>query len=477
MPKRRRQSPQSTNGAKRSKQPAATISLQSQIAVETGDAGGKSAVSSISLLNYNQSLARQSAIDSYGWQEVLPTTRLPDKDPNVPLEFRFDAIENSYTDFFGGFLDYSISIWHTDDQACDAAEQVCPINLCGLTYFNRVELWTNDIQLLGFHNDYSYICYNHALLYATPYAKDYPMKSWGWFPDKATLFDQVPKGTDKDPDFFNQGARLRKGLLEGSRSQNFIVPVQFDLGGVVNLIPDKAELQLRYFRNKPEFFLMKDGLNTETYYVKLERAVFRMVRYQLAAGELSHLNRVLHGSGFSLAATQVVIKKRTFMVGEQNLSFTAFREILPSFILVWFVSQNAVNGSYTDNPFEYSLLALRKVGVYKNDIPYPLSNGLQIPKVANMELNYFFLMRNLHGGSPTFLPDDMVGGYSIYCFDMTTGNTSNSAITSRTETGTIRVEVDLHTPLGKQMVMFVQGVFPKNVKFTGQREMSIVDVK
>jgi len=60
---------------------------------------------------------------------------------------------------------------------------------------------------------------------------------------------------------------------------------------------------------------------------------------------------------------------------------------------------------------------------------------------------------------------------------MTAGNTSNSAITSRTETGTIRVEVDLTNNLAKQMVMFVQGVFPKNVKFTGQREMSIVDVK
>src|SRR6185436_5803453 len=149
-------------------------------------------------------------------------------------------------------------------------ELVFSINLPGLTYFPKDELWAGDLQVLGHYNDMPWICYNHAKLYTTEYARKYTMREWGWYPDTPGRFDHVSIAPDNAP---NEIASTRVGLFEMSRAANFIVPVMFDLGGVTNLIPDRTDLQLRYFRAAPEFFLMTGAGNLGAYKVKLERAV------------------------------------------------------------------------------------------------------------------------------------------------------------------------------------------------------------
>ncbi len=479
--KRARKSTKNNNLFKRKRVTAdAAVPIQAQLATDSGDVSVvKSGVgaTTIGLLNYNQMPPKQNSISSYGWHEVLPITRLPEFDPNVPLEFRFERIESSYTDFFGGFLDYSVSVWKLDNAnkpvALDPADLVCPINLAGLTFFKKVELWAGDLQVLGHYSDFAYISYNSVLLYASEVAKAHALKSWGWFPDEPGYFDDVVAG-DAAP---NQGAAKRIGLVSGSKSANFIVPLMFDMGGVKNLIPDRSDLQLRYYRNTPEFWLMQPAGKTERFVVKLENAKFHMTRYQLASSELARLSRTLNASGFLSSATQLLVKRRTYLIGEQNLSFLCFRDVLPAFIIPWFTYADAANGSYFSNPLQYIYPKIRRITVYKNDIAYPLSNGLYYTSLTNHQLSYFYLLRNLHGGSPAFEPADMMAGngYNIYCFDMTTGNTSNTAIMSPVESGTIRIEIELDEPLAKSVVLFVCGMFGKNVKITEQRGMEIVD--
>ncbi len=462
----------------------AAVPIQAQLAADTGDVtisqgGGGVGGSTIGLLNYNQMPPRQTAIVSYGWQEVLPITRLPDPDSSVPLEFRFERIENSYTDFFGGFLDYSVSVHKLDvnNQPVDLvpADLVCPINLAGLTFFKKVELWAGDLQVLGHHSDFAYISYNSVLLYASEVAKSHALKSWGWYPDTPGFFNDVVPGNLAT----NKGAKDRMRLISESKSANFIVPLMFDLGGVKNLIPDRADLQLRYYRNTPEFWLMQPATQHLQFVVKLKQAKFHVARYQLAPYELARLTRTLNSVGFLSSAALLLVKRRTFLAGEQNLSFICFRDVLPAFIIPWFTSAAAANGDTHRNPVQYLNPGIRRIIVYKNDIAYPLSNGISFPDLTNQQLSYFNLLRNLHGGSPSFEPADMQGanGNNIFCFDMTAGNTSNGAVTSPVESGTIRIEVDLDAPLTENTILFVEGVFGKNVKITEQRGMEIEDAK
>ena len=281
---------------------------------------------------------------------------------------------------------------------------------------------------------------------------------------------------------YNDGAASRIRMFKGSKIANFIVPLMFDVSGIINLIPDRAELQLRYFRNSPEYFLMVNStITNKKYVVKLESATFRMIRYHLTAAELARHNSILN-SGLRLAAMMQQIKRKTFLAGEQTLQFLCYQNILPEAIFIWFTSLKAANGDYHENPHKYILPKIRRLTIFKNEIPYPLPQGLVLNETArrSMQLPYFYLMRMLHGGSPTFMPAHMAKGYGIFCFDMTAGNTSNSSIMSKIESGTIRIEVDLEEQLiGDPIVMFVQGMFRKNVKIQGDtthREISIVDL-
>ena len=291
---------------------------------------------------------------------MLPITRLPDFDPNVPLEFRFERIENSYTDFFGGFLDYSVSVWKLNAQGqtlpLDAVnDKVCPINLAGLTFFKKVELWAGDLQVLGHYSDFAYISYNSVLLYASEVAKAHALKSWGWFPDTAGYFDEVVGGDDAE----NRGSADRMSLVSGSSSVNFIVPLMFDMGGVKNLIPDRADLQLRYYRNIPEFWLMQPSDKTLTFVVKLESAKFHMARYQLAQPELARLSRTLGTTGFLSSASQLLVKRRTFLAGEQTFEFHCFASAIfcqRSFCL-GSLAPSPPTETPTTTPFNTSILA------------------------------------------------------------------------------------------------------------------------
>lgn len=473
----------SRNGGSRNGAAGTSLPMQTQMAVDAGGGSTVPQTTTIDLLNYKQNIPVQTVIESYGWHETLPITQLPDENYLTPLVFRFDGINHFFSHLFGGFLDYDISIWRV--AADGSLEQlpnndlVAPINMCGLTFFCRVELWSGDLQILGFYNDFTDIAYNYGLLYGNEFAKQYGMVTWGWFKDTAGAFERVSINQGA----INTGAQKRRALFANSQTVNFIVPVMFDLSGVLNLIPDRADLQLRYYRNSPQFFLQTGDGNDDSYVVRLNRAVFRMKRFQLTASELAHQNRILNsGGGIMLAAIQQLIKRKTFTPGEQNLQFTCFRDVLPSMILLWFTDQRAANGSYKWNPLNRWMLPIKRLNIYKNDIPYPIPNGINYPDERARQNNiktYFYLLQMLHGGTPTFLPGEMGGGYAIFCFDMTAGNTSNTEISSRIESGTIRIEVDLERALAadETYIMCVQGLFQKGVKISGQREMAIVDLK
>jgi hypothetical protein len=433
-----------------------------------------SAISNLNLLEYNAKVPLQNSISSYQWQEVLPVTVLSTlSDHTAPIEFRFNGIDKAYSDIFGGFIELKFKVMNQTAEGLvnlAADELVTIVNMSSTAIWDSIDILAGDQLLLGNYKDFGYMQYNNLLLYASDHAKKYNMRSWGWFIDDPGKFDTVVAAADKTG---NKGAQFRKALIASSKTVTFITPFFIDLMNFNKFIPNLTDLVIKFYRQKPEFLLLRGAANTHNYQIVIQRMKFHLIRCMLSEQEFDRQQRILTSSGYYLGnLIQNQIRKKNFPSGERNLVFEPWKGYLPQRILVWMVKTAAVNGNYKNNPFNYELFDARSISVYKNEILYPLSVPLQIEQ-ENQELVYFFLQQSLHGSNISFNADDISNGFAIFGFDLTSGNSANSVVNSPMESGTIRIQIDLNGGLAETTTLFVQGDFRRELEIDKNRNFTI----
>ena len=360
----------------------------------------------------------QTSIESGGWVEYNPISSIAD---GTAIEFSVGGSGQDYIDLANTQLYVRAQLMKNNNTPIDNTDHVAPTNLFLHSLFSEIDLKLNDTLVSSNNSTYAYRAYLESVLSLGPAAKESQLTSALYYKDKSGhLEDANPLDANAE----NQGLKSRHALVDNGRVVDMLGCIHSDLFFQDKYLPSDIGLRVRLVRNKDAFCLMSDTpqhgfkvriLDCKLFVrkVKLSPSVF-----------LAHAKALEHGNA-KYPIRRVVCK--TFTVPRGNLDFSQeslFSGQLPTRLVIACVDNDAFNGNYQRNPFNFKHYNLTQLKLYLD--------GQQQHHVRPLEPNfaehqYIGAYMSLFSGTGKLQKDegnainrtDFPGGYAIYAFDLT----------------------------------------------------------
>ena len=305
----------------------------------------------------------QVVMESARYVECQPIASIAQ---NAPIEFSISGSGNEYMDLGNSMLNVKIQITQADGTPIDNTHQVAPINLILHSIFSDLEVKLNETVISTCGGLYPYRCYIETLLSFGSDAKSSQLQASGYAADVAGHFDETdPMGA----------AAQNRGLIK-----DLCGKLHFDLSYQDKLIPSDVGLRIRLTPSKDAFCLMAHGAQPGFKVKILEaRLLIRKVRISDSL-YLAHAKGFQHGNA-RFPLRRVAIKSYSIPQGLLSHSQEGISSgQLPTRMVLGFVENNAMNGTYNSNPFHFKHFGVTDLKIW--------IGGQADVHVTPLEMNY-----------------------------------------------------------------------------------------
>ena len=358
-------------------------------------------------------------------------------------------------------------IVHKDGTPINSDIDFSTVNLFPHSLFSQIDLEIDGVNLCSQDNLYPYKAYLETLLTYGHDAKFSHLTTSHFVKDTSHHFESGSDG--------NQGYIIRQKYVTGSKLFDFCINPHIDFLHTPRVLPSGVGMKLKLTRSNDSFSILSKT-NTDLY-VKIHSLNLYVYRMQVN----EHI-RKLHDNMFSkknalFPITKSVCKKYTIPSGLSSANQpNIVHGKLPRQIVIGFVKADALNGSYSLNPFHFdhfdcSFVALRV-------------NGLQIPakgyrpdftnNIVRRELRALYdnIGVNTAGDDSgcNINVDDFVGGFTLFCFDLTPDR-CNGFHFHESRTGTIDLEILFNKPLNEAITVLCYTAGETVVAITKERNI------
>ncbi|XP_041453162.1 uncharacterized protein F54H12.2-like [Lytechinus variegatus] len=234
-----------------------------------------------------------------------------------------------------------------------------------------------------------------------------------------------------------------------------IGPVYADLFFQERLLLPGVDLKLKFNRSKDSFCLLSSDANPK-YKVVIDKAALYVRRVKVNPSVMISHAKTLEKSTAKYPVNKVDVRSFSIPAGNMSVSKdNLFLGQLPNRIIVGFVDNDAYNGSYTKNPYNFKHLNLNFIGVTIDGETIPM-RPLRPNYVEGPGQNFLQAYNSLFMGCGRMFTDkgldidreDYSKGYTLYAFDLTP-DLSDGCHLNLVKQGNLRLELQFDTPLTK----------------------------
>nr|CAB3266070.1 uncharacterized protein F54H12.2-like [Phallusia mammillata] len=404
----------------------------------------------------------QVSVEHSQWVEYLPLSTLTD---SGPVEFLISGTGEDYIDLANTMLLCTARITNADgsELANDAA--VAPVNYWLHSLWGQVDLSLNNKTVTPSSNTYPYRAYLETLLSFGEEAKRSQLTSSLWAKDAAGQHDTIANA--------NGGFRLRKQLSAGSRAVEMIGKLHLDMMFQNRYLLNGVDVKVRLSRSKDAFSLMAAQDAEFRINIRDVRLYARKV-HPSAPVLMGHIKALQRGTA-KYPITRGEIK--VFSVPRGDLSTNQeglIRGQIPKRIVIGFVDNDAYNGAYHKNPFNFKHLNVNFLALYQDGRMIP-GKALQ-PDYANRRYIRSFL--TMFSGTGTFFENsgngidvaDYSRGFTLYCFDLTPDQ-SDLASFDLVRHGNVRLTANFSAPLDSSVNIVVYSEYENIIEIDRHRNV------
>src|SRR6267154_295278 len=302
----------------------------------------------------------QTSIESGSWAEFNPVSAITD---TMPIEFDISGAGTSYIDLSQTQLIVRAQLVKGDGTAIGNTSHVAPCNLFLHSLFSEVDAKFNGTLITSSNNTYPYRAYIETLLSYGRDAKRSQLTSAMYYKDEGgdAGFEEG------DP---HAGAAANKGMVK--RNSFFetggIVPMQgpihLDLMFQGRYLPSDVGMQLRFVRSKDAFCLMSDAANA-SFRVKIHECKLLIRKVNISPSVLIAQAKAFEVGNAKYPIRRVVCKSYSVGTGmRDNVNEGLFTGQIPSRIVIAMVENQAFNGYYERNPFNFKHFNLSSIKIY-----------------------------------------------------------------------------------------------------------------
>ncbi|XP_041364399.1 uncharacterized protein F54H12.2-like [Gigantopelta aegis] len=352
-----------------------------------------------------------TSVEKIYYEDTRPTSQITTE--NSPVEFNVYGQGIDYIDLKRTKLHVKAKIVKADGSALVKDEKVGPINLWLQSLWSQVDLTLNGKLITTSTNLYPYKSYLKVLLNGTSTAKESSLQSQLYYKD--TTDGNTLDGADPI-NGINSGLVNRGAFCELSHTVGMKGPLCEDFLDIKRYLINGVNLQIKLFRTRPSFHLMA-GEDNPDYKVKIEDVYLRVCKVRPNTAIITAHAKTLQNTEAIYPFTRSDIKVASIPRGQLSFHWDhLFQNKCPNKVVVALVSAEAVNGSYTKNPFNFAMYDLDTIALYVNGESLPA----QPLHVNNNQ--YISAYNNLFEGRESIgldvSRDDFGGGYALYQFTL-----------------------------------------------------------
>lgn len=360
----------------------------------------------------------QTSIESGGYVEYNPISSLTE---GTPIEFVVSGGGQDYLDLANTQLFVRAEIVRANNAAITDAHHVGPVNLLLHSLFSEIDVKLNDTVVSSTNNTYMYRSYLENLLSHGPAAKQSQLTASLFYKDVAGHMDER---NPHDVATLNTGFKKRHSFFENGGIVDMIGSIHSDLFFQDKYLPCDVGMKIRLVRNKDSFCLMSSADNA-AFKVKIHDCKLFVRKVKLSPSVFLAHAKALEVGNAKYPIRRVVCK--TFTIPRGNLDFSQenlFTGQLPTRLVLGCVDNDAFNGSYEKNPYNFKHFNLTQMRV--------MLDGQQQMTIKPIECNYgtnqfIGAYMSLFAGTGKqhkdegndIQRDDFDKGYAIYAFDLT----------------------------------------------------------
>ena len=412
--------------------------------------------------------ATLTSMDCGGYVEYNPISSIGD---GTPIEFDINGSGQDYIDLATTQLYVKAKIVTADggDIAADAV--VGPVNNFLHSLFTEVDIKVNGTMVSSANNTYAYRAYLENLLSYGTDAKKSQLQASMYYKDVAGHMDNANvRGNNAN----NSGLVARTRWFAESKSVEMVGRIHADLFVQERYLPGDVGLQLRFVRSKPNFSLMSAA----------EGAAFKIIisECKLFVRKVKLMDDLLkiHGEEFQDTTAKYPLRRvvcKTFTVPAQSFDFSKeklFTGQLPTRLVLACVDNDAYNGTFAKNPFNFKNYNLSQLKVYIDGQQHrikPLDLNFDTDQYLHGYMSLFSGMGKMFKDEGTDIErKDFKNGYAIYAFDLTP-DMSDGDHFNLIKAGSVRVDMTFRNGLPNTINVIAYAEFENVLQIDSSRNV------
>ena len=413
----------------------------------------------------------QVSIDKGQWTEFRPVSSLTEFGP---IEFNVAGSGEEYTDLSQTYLHLKVKIVKPDGTDLAQDEHVGPVNNFLHSLMSQVEVYLNGRLISTVNNAYPYTALLQTLLsYGTDARKTHLTTSL-FYKDTANHMDNLePVGQNAS----NQGLGKRYQYIKESKTVDLLGRLHSDIFMQDRLLLNQVDLGIKLTRSKNEFCLLSP-VEGAGYKVVLQDASLFVRRCKVNPTIMNAHSKALDRGTAKYPINRVDCK--VFSIPRGNLSLTEdniFQGQVPNRVIVAMVDNDAFNGSFVKNQFNFKHYQTNFLALYLDGASIP-AKALQPKFTEEGGENYVRCYQTLFSGTDimTFdqghqiIREDYPKGYTLYAFDLTPDLNSGDHF-NLTRHGNLRIGLQFAQPLAQTINLIVYGEFQNVIEIDRGRNV------
>jgi hypothetical protein len=359
----------------------------------------------------------QTSIESGSYAEYNPISSISDR---TPIEFFVANSGQLYLDLANTQVYVKAQILRGNNEAIDNTNQVGPVNLLLQSLFAEVDVKLNDTLVTSTNNTYPYRAYLETLMSYGNDAKESQMTASMFYKDTAGAMDERNPRAD---DARNRGLIKRQSFFQEGGTVDMIGRLHNDLFFQDKYLLSDVDMRIRLVRSKDTFCLMSAQENLR-FKVKIIDCKLYVRKVKISSPVF-----LAHGKALEAGTAKYPIRRvicKTFTIPRGNLDFSQenlFNGQIPTRLVLGCVDNDAFNGSYAKNPFNFKHYNITQIKVYldgQNQMMKPLDMNFAQQQYISAYMSMFSgTGKQFQNEGNCINRNDYASGYTLFAFDLT----------------------------------------------------------
>src|SRR6267154_3377936 len=415
----------------------------------------------------------QTSIECGTWAEFNPVSAITD---SMPIAFDISGAGTSYIDVSQTQLIVKAQLVKPNGTPIDNTTHVAPRNLFLHSLFSEIDVKLNGTLVTSSNNTYLYRAYIETLLSYGRDAKNSQLTSAMYYKDEGgnTGFEEADQHAAGAT---NKGMVKRNSIFRTGGIVSMQGPLHLDLLFQDRYLPSDVGAQLRFVRSRDAFSLMSDAANP-SFRIKIHECVLLIRKVNISPSVSIAQAKAFEVGNAKYPIRRVVCKSYSVATGmRDNVHEGLFTGQISSRIVIAMVENQAVNGSYERNPFNFKHFNLSSIKIYVDGQAHSNIKPIECDFDNHQSLMGYL---SLFTGSGKYRRDEGLdidreeyeGGYTLFAYDLSPDLTEEGYFNLVKE-GSIRVELKFAQALTNTINIIAYAEFESIIEINREKQVLI----